>query len=201
LLHTCGTMEPMALEHALLVSLSERPAAGMELARRFDKSIGFFWSATHQQIYRTLGRMERDGWVRSTVEATSNGPDRKVYEVTEPGRLELERWISAPTASDPLRSNLMVKIRGASYGDRAALLEEARRRLAEHTARLALYEQFQARDFPDPSRLEGRELDMYLVLRGGFRLEQFWIDWLTEYIDAQQRGLDRLDHRTEKADT
>ena len=25
---------------------------------------------------------------------------------------------------------------------------------------------------------------MYLVLRGGIRLEQFWVDWLTEYLDA-----------------
>ena len=46
----------MALEHALLVSLTERAGSGYELARRFDKSIGFFWNATHQQIYREIGR-------------------------------------------------------------------------------------------------------------------------------------------------
>ncbi|MCW2867763.1 MAG: PadR family transcriptional regulator, partial [Marmoricola sp.] len=55
----------MALEHALLVALSERPGTGIELARRFDRTIGFFWQATHQQIYRTLRRMEADGWVRA----------------------------------------------------------------------------------------------------------------------------------------
>lgn len=174
----------MALEHALLVSLSERPAAGIDLARRFDRSIGFFWQATHQQIYRTLGRMERDGWVRSSSVPQATGPDKRVYEVAEPGRLELQRWLAAPTAGDPVRSDLMVKIRGASYGDRQAVLEEARRRLAEHTARLALYEQIAERDFPEPEGLEGRALDMYLVLRGGFLLEQFWIDWLTEYLEA-----------------
>src|SRR6478609_10103268 len=53
----------VALEHALLVSLRERPATGIELTRRFDRSIGFFWRATHQQIYKVLRRMERDGWV------------------------------------------------------------------------------------------------------------------------------------------
>ena len=35
----------MALEHALLVALSERPASGLELTRRFEKSLGFFWHA------------------------------------------------------------------------------------------------------------------------------------------------------------
>jgi len=42
----------MPLDHALLVALSERPASGLELARRFDRSIGYFWHASHQQIYR-----------------------------------------------------------------------------------------------------------------------------------------------------
>ncbi|MGH3947803.1 MAG: PadR family transcriptional regulator, partial [Pseudonocardiaceae bacterium] len=53
----------MALEHAILVSLTERSGSGYELAKRFDKSIGFFWGATHQQIYRVLKRMDEAGWV------------------------------------------------------------------------------------------------------------------------------------------
>jgi DNA-binding PadR family transcriptional regulator len=68
----------MALEHAILVSLSERAASGLDLTRRFDKSIGFFWSATHQQIYRVLGRMEADGWVTCEVVAQQGRPDKKV---------------------------------------------------------------------------------------------------------------------------
>lgn len=51
----------MALEHAILVSLLEKPGSGYELARRFERSIGYFWTATHQQIYRVLKRMEGDG--------------------------------------------------------------------------------------------------------------------------------------------
>ena len=55
----------MALEHALLVALLEQPASGLDLTRRFERSSGFFWSASHQQIYRTLARMEASGWVVS----------------------------------------------------------------------------------------------------------------------------------------
>ncbi|MGW2586967.1 PadR family transcriptional regulator, partial [Streptomyces virginiae] len=54
----------MALDHAILVSLLEKPGSGYELARRFDRSIGYFWTATHQQIYRVLGRMEGNGLPR-----------------------------------------------------------------------------------------------------------------------------------------
>ena len=39
--------------------------------------------------------------------------------------------------------------------------------------------------------VEGRALDQWLVLRGGLRLEQFWIDWITEYLQAHDRETTR----------
>ena len=54
----------MSLKFAILTSLTERSGSGIELARRFDKSIGYFWPATHQQIYRELDRLATDGLIR-----------------------------------------------------------------------------------------------------------------------------------------
>ena len=174
----------MALEHAILVSLRERPASGLDLARRFDRSIGFFWSATHQQIYRVLARMEADRWVSSAAVEQQGRPDKKVYEVTDLGADELARWLASPLPAEKFRSELAVRLRGASYGERAAVLETVREQRAEHATRLAHYERLAARDFPDPNRLTGQPLDVYLVLRGGILLEQFWVDWLSEYLAA-----------------
>jgi len=81
----------MALDHALLVSLLEKPSSGYELARRFDRSIGYFWHATHQQIYRVLSRMEAEGWISAEVQAGETAPDRKIFTVTANGRAELAR--------------------------------------------------------------------------------------------------------------
>ena len=93
-LHRCGRISTssiterrrMALEHALLVALSEQPASGLDLAKRFGRSIGFFWHATHQQIYRVLARMDGDGWVTVTEVAQTGRPDKKVYAVSPAGR-------------------------------------------------------------------------------------------------------------------
>ncbi len=174
----------MALEHAILVSLSEQAGSGSDLTRRFDRSIGFFWSATHQQIYRVLARMEGDGWVRSEQVAQPGKPDKKVYDVTAAGRSELQRWLAEPLAREQHRSDLAVRLRAASYGDRGPLLDELATLRHEHATRLALYEQLTERDYPEPDALEDADLDRYLVLRGGIRMEQFWIDWLGEYLDA-----------------
>ncbi len=174
----------MALEHALLVALSEQPASGLDLAKRFGRSIGFFWHATHQQIYRVLGRMDADGWVEATEVAQEGRPAKKVYVVTPAGAEVLRVWLAQPTASQAMRSDLAVKLRGASFGDRGAVLDVVRANLADHHVRLDHYRQLMKRDYPEPEALSGLQLDHYLVLRGGILMEETGIAWLTEYLEA-----------------
>lgn len=176
----------MALEHALLVAISEQPLSGLDLAKRFDRSIGFFWHATHQQIYRVLARMDADGWVDVTTVAQQGRPDKKVYAVTPVGTEVLRAWLAAPTEIEPLRSELAVKLRGASFGDRTAVLDMVRANLADHHLRLEHYRHLMTRDYPAPTRLDDLELDQYLVLRGGILMEEAWIAWLTEYVEAHR---------------
>ncbi len=175
----------MALEHALLVALSEQPASGLDLSRRFGRSIGHFWSATHQQIYRVLRRMEADDWVTVTEVAQTGKPNKLVYAVSPAGRKVLASWLVEPTETQPLRSELAVKLRGASFADDpGAVLDVVRSNLADHTSRLEHFRRLRDRDYPEPGDLAGLELDQYLVLSGGIRLEEFWVDWLTEYLEA-----------------
>ena len=174
----------MALEHALLVALSERPGSGLELAGRFERSIGFFWHATHQQIYRVLGRMETDGWLSVETVPQTGRPDKKVYSVSPTGARALADWLAEPLPMESFRSDLAVKLRGASYGERSVLLRRVTEARSDHETRLAHYRDLEARDYPVPADLAGPELDQYLVLRGGIRLEEFWIGWINEYLDA-----------------
>ncbi len=177
-------LSDMALEHALLVSLTERAGSGYELARRFDKSIGFFWNATHQQIYRVLKRMEESGWLDGVTVAQEGKPDKKVYSVNEEGRAELSRWIAEPTDTDLPRSELGVKIRAAAHGDIAALRTEVNRHRDQHAQRLEVYLRIEKNDFPAPEQLTGTTLHQYLVLRGGIRVESGFVEWCDEVLQA-----------------
>ncbi len=177
----------VALEHALLVSLRERPATGIELTRRFDRSIGFFWRATHQQIYKVLRRMEGDGWVTATA-GDARSTERR-YAATKAGERVLADWIGSPTPAAAMRSDLAVKLRGASYGDRAKLLGhlDGPRRGAPHPA--GALRAARARAVPrHATALTGHDLDTWLVLRGGIKQEQFWIEWLTEYTAGPRKA-------------
>ncbi|MFC8384657.1 PadR family transcriptional regulator [Nocardia sp. NPDC056952] len=183
----------MALEHALLVSLTERAGSGYELARRFDKSIGYFWSATHQQIYRVLKRMESSGWV--TVESVNQQgkPDKKVYSVAPAGQAEIARWLAEPTDATPARDELGVKIRAAAYGDIDAVCAEVERHRGQHAQRLDEYRLSEKKFFPVPDQLSGTALHQYLVLRAGIRAESGYLEWCDEVLQAlrPRKGDDR----------
>lgn len=175
----------MSLEYAILVSLRERAGSGYELARRFDKSIGYFWAASHQQIYRSLKRMVDAGWIDCDEVAQDKRPDKKVYRVSEDGAAELARWIGEPaTPSSTTRNDLSVKLRGASFGSTAEVIAEMTRHRDMHAERLELYRTLEQRDFPDPAKLTGRELHQYLVLLGGMRVEEAFLSWCDESIKA-----------------
>ncbi|WP_110240329.1 PadR family transcriptional regulator [Nocardioides gilvus] len=174
----------MALEHALLVALREKPGSGLELTRRFEKSFGFFWHATHQQIYRILARMVDAGDLTVEVVGQAGRPDKKVYRVTPAGERTLADWLATPAPMEQFRSDLAVKMRGASYGDRAAVLDVLRAHLVDHHVRLGHYLQLEKEYGTDPGSLDDQTRDQYLVLRGGIRLEEFWIGWVSDYLRA-----------------
>ena len=176
----------MALEHAILVSLGERAGSGYELTRRFDKSFGFFWRATHQQIYRVLKRMLDDGWVTVEPVAQDGKPDKKVYTVSPSGRAELARWLAEPGEPVELRTDLAVKIRGAAFGDPGAVVAEVRRHRGVHAERLAVYQAIEAADFPKGAEHTGSTLHQYLVLRGGIAAEKAFLAWCDEVLDAME---------------
>ncbi|MFI1539707.1 PadR family transcriptional regulator [Streptomyces anandii] len=182
----------MALEHAILVSLLEKPGSGYELARRFERSIGYVWTATHQQIYRVLKRMESDGWVDVRDVPQNGRPDKREYSVAGPGRDALSAWLRRPTGPESVRNDLAVKVRGAAFGDPAALISEVERHRGAHTDRLAHYLAGAARDFGErsPDRPLDAECELqHVVLRGGIAYEQMMIAWLDDVL-ATLAGLE-----------
>ncbi|WP_336317910.1 PadR family transcriptional regulator [Streptomyces lavendofoliae] len=184
----------MALDHAILVSLLEQPGSGYELARRFERSIGYFWTATHQQIYRVLKRMESDGWIDVREVPQQGRPDKREYSVAAPGRAALSAWLHEPIEPESVRHDLAVKIRGAAFDDPAALIREVERYREVHAERLAHYLAGEVRDFTGPKAPRvpgppdaGRELQ-HVVLRGGIAYERMTLAWLDDVL-ATLHGL------------
>ncbi|MGW5197657.1 PadR family transcriptional regulator [Streptomyces spiralis] len=181
----------MSLPHAILTALLEKPSSGLELTRRFDKSIGYFWSATHQQIYRELGKLEADGLIRILPAEQPARGQRKSYEVLPAGRAELARWTAASQEPKPMRDALLLRLRAAAVVGTAGLGDDLRRHLQLHERQLAEYQEIESRDFP-PGKDSPQDRLQHLVLRAGIDLETFWIGWLRHALEefAELPGTD-----------
>ena len=171
----------MSLAHVLLTSLVEKPSTGIELARRFDRSMGFFWNATHQQIYRELNGMLQKGWI-STFEDESDTGRKKTYQVEQLGRVELTDWMLKQAEPAQLREEIMVRLRIEAQFGGNAILPELERHLQIHKEKLALYQVIFARDFAKDTDQDRTLFIHKMILQLGIDSEIGWIQWFEKLI-------------------
>ena len=100
----------MSLDYAILGFLSYHPSSGYDLKRIFDTSVRHFWPADQSQIYRTLSRLMKLGWVEMEKIEQEDRPDRKVYDITPAGRQELLRWLAGPPPLSGPRSAPLIQV-------------------------------------------------------------------------------------------
>ena len=172
----------MALKHVILTVLHQGPATGYTIAKDFDDVLGYFWSASHQQVYRDLGRLADAGLVRFTIEPQNEKPDRKVYELTEAGREELRSWAEAPIKPKKTHDELLVKLlAGELVGSTAmmALVDEQRSAHLEKLSACLAIEMEHFNSVPIDSLPPLHRL-VYMTLRRRILEEESWLTWVDE---------------------
>lgn len=84
----------MSLRHGILGILNYGESTGYDLAKIFERSLGFFWTAKKSQIYRELAALEEMGLTMSRTVIQHDKPNKKMFTITEQGKEELIRWES-----------------------------------------------------------------------------------------------------------
>lgn len=174
----------MALGDAILACLTERPMTGYELAKTFDSSIGFFWKADHQQIYRELSKLRDRGHIQGREIVQSGKPNKLVYTLTPEGRTALRHWAARPSTPASTKDDLLVRLHALDSIDVEPLRADLMARLEHHRDRHANYERILKKRFPEGTA-EGRlDLGNLLLLRLGARHEQMVADFCEEALEA-----------------
>jgi DNA-binding PadR family transcriptional regulator len=171
----------MSLRSAILTALIERPSSGKELTRRFELSFGYFWHATHQQIYRELGQMSDAGLIQlhANQEKARGGP--RTYAITAAGVQHLRDWVTTAQAPVPIRDPLLVRLRAAAVLGDIDLSDQVQQQLDYHRALLETYRSIEQRDFRRPLRGRRQRLQ-YLILQAGIDTELSWAGWCTKAL-------------------
>ena len=92
----------MSLQHILLGLLNDMPSSGYDLNKRLQAEAQHFWVTDQSQIYRALYKMQEEGWVNFELVLQQENPNKKVYHITDMGKLELESWIHSSQTDNSL---------------------------------------------------------------------------------------------------
>ena len=171
----------MGVREALLALLHDGPSYGYQLKAEFETATGRVWPLNVGQVYQTLERLERDGFV--TIEQHDG---QRSYAITPAGTDELGAWWEAvPGADPPPRDELLIKMLLAIAVDREHALDVI---TEQRNALLTLLQQRRRAG----KRRPGRGVDSLV--------DQLVTDALLLRAEADLRWLDQCESRLTAAE-
>jgi len=182
-----GTL--VSLKYGILGLLAEHPLHGYEVKSRFEEMLGGTWEVNIGQVYATFQRLERDDLIESVGGRGDRG--KLVYQLTEAGRRNLERWLETPEAeTQQMREEVYVKLllgNRLGNGSLERLLSRQRSLYVERLKDLAELEDRAGRD---------NRRGVVLLLRGAIlhtEADLKWLDASSEDIQSWVATPDRRD--------
>jgi len=98
----------VSVRQSLLAILDQGPCYGYQLRTEFDRRTGAIWPLNVGQIYSTLDRLERDGFV---AKGDTDEQGHVYYRITDAGHTEVANWLgSAVVRSAAARDELAIKL-------------------------------------------------------------------------------------------
>ncbi|HDY8174787.1 TPA: PadR family transcriptional regulator [Vibrio vulnificus] len=120
----------MNLPTLLLAAINNanKGMTGYDLTQQFSKELSFIWSASHQQVYRELNKLEVDKLVKHELFPQEGKPDRKVYTITKAGKAALQEALTKHPKLAIIRDPLSVML-FASESSQFPLVEHLEQQL------------------------------------------------------------------------
>ncbi len=98
----------MSVRQSLLAILEQGPCYGYQLRAEFDRRTGSTWPLNVGQIYNTLDRLERDGFV---AKGDADAQGHVYWHITDAGRDAVASWLEAPVErAHATRDELAIKL-------------------------------------------------------------------------------------------
>ena len=173
--------EKPATEYALLGVLMSGPKHGYEILQSLETGLGPAWSVSTSQLYVLLKRLDKEGWVSSTVETQDTRPAKRVFSLMPTAEQKFLNWLRSPTHHvRDLRIEFLAKLfffRNLDLEGGSALVNAQIAHLKQVKKALAAKKR--------------AERDDYKRLVYGFRISTLtgWLSWLKEEaISFAKRG-------------
>lgn len=173
----CG----MALQDAILAALAYDESSGYDLAKAFDITVANYWTATPQQLYRELDKMEAAGLIVARVVEQMRRPNKRLFSLTPEGRETLRAFTARTPKPIAIRDDLLVQVEAMESGETPAVEANIREKLAASEVKLKHYERTREHLLAGQSEADYlatvERVGPYLTLARGILFEEENIQW------------------------
>lgn len=162
-----------------LLAIVEGEHSRYDLMKHLSKAIGYIWAPAKTQLYALLPRLADRGLVSSRTVREGARPEKKLFEITDEGRAELDAWLAAePESVETFYLRLFV----GRLVPADVLAKHVDWFRAQTSAQLGEYRRIE----PTNTRT-GNDFFHYFLLRLGIERSEHllqWSDWVTEELEA-----------------
>lgn len=143
----------MDIKTLCLGILSLGDATGYEIKKMIaEGSFSFFSEASYGSIYPALNKLMDDGLVSCREMAQDKRPDKKIYSLTDTGRIELTKSLRKEPDPDKNRSEFLASILFAESVAPERVPAMIQDRIVEHETKIAALEELIESDMTPASR-------------------------------------------------
>ncbi|CAM2985239.1 PadR family transcriptional regulator [Vibrio rarus] len=172
----------MSLPHVILTVLSTKDATGYDITKEFSYSIGYFWKASHQQVYRELNKLASNELVTCKLQPQSGKPDKKIYSITELGREALSKWFEQPISHPTVRDEFAAKLYACEVQSAEGFSDQLQLALNDSIKLVQFYKEIESTHYSDTRILSHKEKIERLTLRRNLLTREAWNEWATEVL-------------------
>jgi DNA-binding PadR family transcriptional regulator len=168
-----------------LISL-RGPSTPYDLEVAVAKSVAYFWSFPHSQLYRESDRLASLGLL--SVQREENGRRRKLYALTDAGHLALDEWLVKHTDDVfEMRDQAVLQLFFSDDLAEGDLIDLARRQITLYDKRLAEYAAIASVEIPRHGQ-DRRMAPLRLGTRLAETLRDFWAEIAADPPPAADGG-------------
>ncbi|MGO9123209.1 MAG: PadR family transcriptional regulator [Desulfomonilaceae bacterium] len=110
--------------YPVLGVLYHGPSHGYELCRELNHRLGEVWGLRTSHIYAVLAGLEKDGLARHDRVDQGTRPAKKVFAITDEGRLVFLEWLASPVMDvRDLRLEFLAKLHFARFDSPRAVTD------------------------------------------------------------------------------
>jgi DNA-binding PadR family transcriptional regulator len=183
----------LSTKHVVLGLLIEQPGYGYDLLKRARSRFAFL-GLSENFVYKTLERLEQDGWIEEKGDKetgnTRRGAPRVTYRATPLGRRRFKEWIAKPSERAVLRDELQAKLNLSEPDDLPELLAVAEHQCRECVAELATLRRPVLAHVAEPD-VPWHHAAVMMVDDLNLRWLQALVDWLNAICELIEERIER----------